>query len=77
MYLECTCYQITEQECETLMRNKRRICYNKLIAKIKKEIPELYNGLCLNLPNPYSDQCGVTDTHYILVHSAIEYFIRK
>ena len=27
--------------------------------------------------NPYAEQCRQTPTHYILVHSAIEYFIRK
>jgi hypothetical protein len=43
----------------------------------KSEIPELYRALALNLYNPWADQCRQTATHFILVHSAIEYFIHK
>ncbi|KAA5287152.1 hypothetical protein F2Z06_19995 [Phocaeicola dorei] len=48
-----------------------------LVKRIKKEIPNLYNSLALDFPNPYASQCRSTPTHYILVHSAIEYFIKK
>lgn len=34
-------------------------------------------GSLSNTYNPYAEQCRQTPTHYILVHSAIEYFIRK
>lgn len=34
-------------------------------------------ALALNLYNPWADQCRQTATHFILVHSAIEYFIHK
>ena len=42
-----------------------------------KELPELYSALTLNFYNPWCDQCKQTRTHFILVHSAIEYFIKK
>ena len=38
---------------------------------------ELYHALALQFYNPYAEQCRQTHTHYILVHSANEYFIRK
>ena len=77
MCLECTCADITEEQWERLMHNARRMAYKKLVSTIKKSLPDLYYALGLNYPNPYSTQCRQTDTHYILVHSAIEYFIRK
>lgn len=77
MYLDCTCYSISAERCERLMKNKRRTNYRKLIKAIKEQIPDLYSSLALNLNNPYSRSCGETKTHYILVHSGIEYFIKK
>lgn len=77
MYLECTCADITEKQGERLMSNARRVSYKKLLSLIKNNMPDLYYGLGLNYHNPYSADCRQTDTHYILVHSAIEYFIRK
>ena len=59
------------------MRGARKCSYKRLVARIKKELPELYNALCLNLYNPYEESCQQTKTHYILVHSSIEYFIHK
>ncbi len=77
MYLENTCCAVTDKQWERLMRNARRVSYKKLVSLIKSNMPDLYYALGLNFPNPYSTQCRQTDTHYILVHSAIEYFIRK
>lgn len=63
------------------METAHEICKTMFIQiacqKIKKEIPNLYNSLALDFPNPYAAQCRSTPTHYILVHSAIEYFIKK
>ena len=60
-----------------LTKGARKCNYKRLVARIKKEIPELYDELCLNLYNPLAESCQQTKTHYILVHSGIEYFIRK
>lgn len=48
-----------------------------LVNKIKKHIPQLYEALALDYYNPYENKCGVNQDYYILVHSAIEYFIKK
>jgi hypothetical protein len=77
MYLECTCENIGIAKWERLMQGARKASYKKLVRLIKKEIPSLYESLCLNLYNPWENDCKQTKTHYILVHSAIEYFIRK
>jgi hypothetical protein len=77
MYLECTCEQISADKWAELMKGGKPINYKWLVNKIKRELPELYVSLALEYPNPYKDECLVTKTHYILVHSAIEYFIRK
>lgn len=77
MYLECTCADVTQKQWDRLMYKARCMPYKKLLSVIKKNLPDLYYALGLNYPNPYSTQCRQTDTHYILVHSAIEYFIRK
>ena len=77
MYLEYTCETISLSKWERLMQGARKASYKKLVRLIKKEIPSLYESLCLNLYNPWENDCKQTKTHYILVHSAIEYFIRK
>lgn len=56
------------------MKGARRVSYRMLVSRVKSEIPELYRALALNLYNPWADQCRQTATHFILVHSAIEYF---
>jgi hypothetical protein len=77
MYLECTCENISIDQWNELMKGARKASYKRLVRLVKKEIPSLYNSLCLNLYNPWENNCQQTKTHYILVHSAIEYFIRK
>lgn len=77
MHLECTCCNISADKWNTLMKGSRPINYDWLKNKVRKYLPELYSALCLDYPNPYGWQSKVTKTHYILVHSAIEYFILK
>ena len=57
------------------MKGARKASYERLVSRIRKELPDLYSELSLQFPNPYADQCRQTKTHYILVHSAIEFFI--
>ena len=59
------------------MKGSKPINYKWLVNKIKRELRYLYDELALEYYNPYETQCRVTKTHYILVSSAIEYFIRK
>ena len=74
---ETNCTQVNSNQWERLMKNVKPTDYDKIVKRIKKDLPNLYNELALNLNNPYKDQCAETKTHYILVHSMIEYFIRK
>lgn len=77
MYYETCCSNVTIFEWNSLMKGARKASYKRLVERVRKEIPELYEALCLNLFTPWWDQCKQTKTHYILVHSAIEYFIHK
>ena len=63
--------------------------YNLLELQDYRSLPSRYRYFYLELSkmvylikmcirdSPYAEQCRQTPTHYILVHSAIEYFIRK
>ena len=92
MVYETNCTEITQDKWRELMKYGRKCSYrlltarikrelpelyHALAARIKRELPELYHALALQFYNPYAEQCRQTPTHYILVHSAIEYFIRK
>jgi hypothetical protein len=77
MYLETDCTSIGINRWNELMKGARKANYQRLVKRIKKELPDLYDGLMLDFYNPWSDQCKQTRTHFILVHSAIEYFIKK
>lgn len=77
MYLEYSCAEITTDKWNELMKGAKPINYKWLVNKIKRELRYLYDELALDYYNPYEEQCRVTKTHYILVSSAIEYFIRK
>lgn len=77
MYYETNCTQVTIKEWENLMKNKKRTSYKTLCRKIKKELPDIYNKLELEFPNPWEDDTYETPTHYILTQSAIEHFIHK
>ena len=74
------CTVTTTDEWNKLMRNAKplhTIKYKTLCDRIRKIEPWLYDSLLLNLRNPYESQCAETRTHYILVHSMIEYFFEK
>jgi hypothetical protein len=77
MVYECNCGDVSLSECKRLMKGARKCSYKKLVARIKKEYPKFYYGLGLDFYNPWESECKQTRTHYILVHSAIEYFFRK
>lgn len=66
-----------DREMETENENSRPLNYGWLVRRIKKQLPLLYKELCLEFYNPWENQCRVNRDYYILVHSAIEYFIRK
>jgi len=77
MELECTCIGIGIDRWNQLMKGNKPLNYEWLRRKVKKHLPELYDSLGLDYYNPYENHTSVTKTHYILVHSSIEYFIKK
>lgn len=77
MHLESTCIDMSAEKIQAILERSKPINYKWLISKIRKHLPELYSDLCLDFYNPYENQCRVTKEYYILVHSAIEFFIRK
>lgn len=77
MRLECTCQDITKQEWDKLMKGRRPMSYKWLKRRIKRSLPHLYDELMLDYYNPFEGDTYRTKTHYILTHSAIEYFILK
>lgn len=77
MYLEGTCVTFTAQECRERSKYSRKISWLWLKRRIKRELPELYSALSLNFPTMYEAETRSTKTHYIFVHSAIEYFLHK
>ena len=77
MELQCTCQEIAKQEWDRLMKGRRPMSYTWLKRRIKRSLPNLYDELMLDYYNPYESATYRTKTHYILTHSAIEYFILK
>ena len=74
---QCDCTEITLQRWDELMLNARKASGSKIRKMIKEQIPELYHGLALQFYNPYEGKSMKTNTHYIYVHSAIEYFLKR
>lgn len=77
MVYECCCADLSLNQWKERMKGIKPISYKWLVARIKKHLPQLYEDLLLQYHNPYENKCGVTKEYYILVHSAIEYFIKK
>ena len=77
MKLQYTCQDITKQEWDKLMKGRRPMSYQWLKRRIKRSLPHLYDELMLDYYNPFEGDTYRTKTHYILTHSAIEYFILK
>lgn len=73
----CSCLDVSLSEWEELMKDNYPIDYQELVSKVKRELPSLYKELMLDYYNPFGEQSCQTKKHYILVHSAIEYFIEK
>ena len=68
---------MTKERLETLMSGATPIDYEELKNIVRREMPSLYERLCLSFPNPYGTNSKQTKTHYILAHSMKQYFIKK
>ena len=74
---QCNCAGVGIEEWNKLMKGARPCSYKNLCRLIKRDVPDMYEGLMLDYYNPYADQCKQTKTHYILVSSMTEYFFKK
>lgn len=72
--LECTCVGIGNRRWDKLMLNAVRGNSKRINQLVKKFLPDLYKELSLDLYNPY--HYYRTNTHLILVHSSVEYFLK-
>ena len=72
--LEATCVGISMDRWEELMKGCVRANKRVVNRLVKKHLPDLHHSLALEFCNPYNYYR--TDTHLILVHSMIEYFLR-
>lgn len=76
LLLETTCVDTSINEWNKLMENSVKANGSKIRNLIKIFIPELYADLMLQYYNPFEHQSKRTKTHFIYVHSGIEYFLR-
>lgn len=74
--IECNCSQISQIKHEQLYKGAKKANGKKIRMMIKKQLPDLYNYLALDFPNPFESQSVKTETHLIYIHSATDYFLR-
>ena len=55
MYYETCCVDTTLDEWKQRMKGARKASYKRLVRKIKRELPDLYNTLLLDYYNPFWD----------------------
>ena len=73
--LECTCVNCGGQDqWDKLMEGAVKANKKAINRLVKDFLPDLYHTLDLDYPNPYDYYR--TETHLILVHSMIEYFLK-
>lgn len=70
---ECNCTQMSKRKWDSYMADAKIGNKAKINKLVKVFLPDLYEELALDYPNPYTYYR--TDTHLIVVHSAIEYFL--
>jgi len=71
-----SCVGISQYQWDKYMNGAVKANGSKIRELIKTHIPTLYKALALEFYNPYESHCQRTKTHFIYVHSGIEYFLR-
>lgn len=71
---DTNCTETTPHNWERLMEGAVKANKKKINSIVKRLLPSLWEELGLKYYNPYSYKRS--RTHLILVHSAIEYFIK-
>ena len=67
------CSTMTYAQWQIYMKGATTANHKIIDQLVKLHLPDLYNELSLDLYNPY--HYFKTQTHLILVHSSIEYFL--
>lgn len=74
--LQDTCQGISMNKFNKYMENSVKANGLKIRKLIKLHLPDLFKELSLEFYNPYECQSKRTKTHFIYVHSSIEYFLK-
>ena len=74
LWLEATCSGIGLAQWNRWMARATRANHRQIDSLVRKHLPDLYEDLRLDLRNPYFYH--KTKCHLILVHSAMDYFLR-
>ena len=69
--------RMTLRQFDFLMEGAVKANGSKIRRMIKQQIPDLYESLALEYNNPYESNSKRTPTHYVYVHSGIEYFLLR
>ena len=71
-----SCMNVSRRKWDEYMEGAVKANGRKVRRLIKQHLPKLYTELGLNFHNPYECKCQRTKTHFIYVHSSIEYFLK-
>ena len=74
LQLVATCDAININQWEAYMKGATQANHKLINQLVKLHLPGLFTALSLDLHNPYIYY--KTQTHLILVHSSIEYFLK-
>lgn len=77
IYFETDCTSCSFEKWEKLMNQAVKANGKRIKSMIKKQLPDLYHALYLEFPNHFEHRSKRTQTHYIYVHSGIEYFLAR
>ena len=70
------CMGISIKKWESYMLNTTKANGKKIKSLIKKHLPDLYESIGLEFPNPFEHKSVKKDGLLVYVHSGIEYFFK-
>lgn len=76
LIFEATCVGIGQRQWDKYMKGAVKANGSKIRRLIKRHFPDLYYSIGLEFYNPYESKSKRTKTHFVYVHSGIEYFLK-
>lgn len=73
---EADCTSISQRKWNEYMKGTTKANGAIIRKHIKKHLPDLYNQLALQFPNPLEYKSVKKEVLFVYVHSGIEYFIK-